>query len=205
MEGHKLCAVAVAIVAVAAGCGDGDDAAGHACKALATGTQAGTCTDGARRYVYSGPHGSVRLPELRIRYRKWASIDIFKSPAGRRIEAEGRYVVVTVAVTNLTDQPQTLGSPHRHTRLVFEGRTYHEASRALNGAASQTGFDRPLPPGATVERAFIYDMPSAVADTLPNGRGAIEVAAFSEPDVDRAKELAVVRMGNKPLIAEADG
>jgi hypothetical protein len=201
MEGHKACAAAMVVLAAVAGVGCGGDAGAGAstCDSLVASTKPGACRDGGRLYVFSGPRGSALLPDLRVRFRRWQSIDIFES-GGRRLEAEGRYVVVSVAVTNLTDRPGVLGRPHRRTRLVFEGRTYHEAARALAGPGRSVGFNRPIPAGATREGAFVYDMPASVADTLPNGRGAIEVAGFSEPEVDRARALAVVRLGDKSLV-----
>lgn len=190
---------------VATGCGGASDAgsATRHCQEVAASARAGTCPDAGRRYVFSGPAkgtdgSNVEIAELRARLEDWSSIDVFES-RGQRSEAEGRYVAVDVAITNLTDEPQGLGSPHRLTRLVFDGRTYYEAAQALDGGAQDVGFDVPIAPGATVTAAFVYDMPDSVADTLPNGRGALEIANFSARDIDAARELAVLRMGDGPL------
>jgi hypothetical protein len=190
-----LGAMAVALMVV--GCGA--DAATQTCaELLKSGTASGTCErDGGQRMVVSPPRGSAEIDDLRIRYRKWWSVDILLTPRGR-VRADHRFVIVRVAITNLGDRARDIGIP-QETRFDRKQRWRYGEDREASSGPVPDAFlaQRPgtIAPGETVTGAFVYDMPEPIADATYYGGATVWIGGFDDRSIDAADEIAVLRLG----------
>lgn len=199
-RGGFICALA--LVVGLAGCGSDDDSA--SCEALLRDRAAGTCHQDGRELVVAKPRGSAELDELRVELDSWIVIDLIETRLGR-VEADPlrldgaenafRFAVASVGITNLTDRPRLIGTPHRHARLTFRGQTYDQDAAVLDGVARPESFYDPIRRGATVERKLIFKISYDVSEQLREGGAAIEVANFSAPNIDLADQVAVLPLG----------
>jgi hypothetical protein len=209
-----LATTAAAIAAlVAAGCGDGE--AVQSCADLVEANRSGDCEQDGREIALSKLGGAAETDELRVRVEAWEEADEMSTRVGRvqadpdrRLteETDFRFIFVRAAITNLTDRPQDVGSPHTRTRIALDGRAWPEDGAILDGLARHLAFRRPIQPGKTATALLVYNVPWAFSEKVfHSGRGTLEIADFSAPPIDRAERVAVVRLGRTASEAYARG
>lgn len=191
-----LGAMLSAAALVVAGC-EASGATDGCEELLSSGTASGSCERNGQRMVFSKPRGSVEIDDLRIRYRKWWSVDILLTPTGR-VKADNRFVIVRVAITNLSDRPRDIGIPQQ-TRFERKQRWRYAEDREASSGPVPDAFlaQRPgnIEPGETVTGAFVYDMPEPIADATFYGGASLWISGFDDHSIGAADEIAVLRLG----------
>lgn len=174
------------------------------CERAILADRAGRCeTIDGFEDIISAPRGSVKLDELEAAYRSVEVTDTISSDIGRATAKVGTFVIVRVAVTNLTNGPQTFNLTGDSTLFSFGEKSYSENFDAANGLlqdsfVSQTG---EIQPGQTVEGALVYDVPTTVAEKVKTGeRGAVSFSNFSDFGIDDAQQVGTLRLGDQAAL-----
>ncbi len=178
------------------------------CDDLIDRDEAGRCKgkDGVTGYV-SAPGGTVRLRELSMKYVSVEAKPTITSDGASETAKAGEFLIVHVALTNRTHQPQDVPGHqpqdvpgHEFTQLSFGENTYAESFDAENQTQPDSFMSQSLEklqPGQTLKGSFVYDVPAKVSQAVKNDRrGQIYMGNFSDLSVTYADQLGVLRLGN---------
>lgn len=110
--------------------------------------------------------------------------------------ARGEFVIVRVAITNLTNGPQDIGINTELTSLQVADNMYSEdfeSSTLIPGAfASRAPLQ--IQPEETLEGSFVFDVPDQAAERIEQGRGGLFVGNLSAFSLDDSREAAVLAL-----------
>jgi hypothetical protein len=121
----------------------------------------------------------LRLKTLRARVVDVSTASTLSGAVSSKT-AQGRFVVISLNITNDADSPETFGSVgDQQTAILGQAsRTYSEDFDAENGPDEHSCLsnDNPIQPGANLQCDVIYDIPTPAVDRArARGLGLIVV------------------------------
>ena len=165
------------------------------CSSIDSRTFVGKCTSNGATFTFANPGSTVALKTLKVKVVNVATADSVSNGSGFTANAHGTFVIVSIAVTNTTQSPQTFdeGSSTSQAALRIGNNTYSVSFDAenTNDPNSFVTNDAPIQPGETRTGTIDFDVPSSAAARV-NQHGGLVVVDFGET-LDSAQSAAVLK------------
>ena len=166
------------------------------CSSVSARTFAGKCVaDNGSTFIFANRGSSVRLKTMRVKVVNVETPQSVSNGSGFTANAHGTFVIVTIAVTNATNSPQTFdeGSATSQAELVIGKNTYSVSFDAenTNDPNSFETNNNDIQPGETRTGTVDFDVPSSAARQV-NEHGALIVTDFGET-LDSAQTAAALK------------
>jgi hypothetical protein len=163
----------------------------------------GTCEVGSTKQVVVNPGHTVHLKTLDARIVGVRESTTLGGPGGTRI-AHGVFETYDLAVTNRTDDPETMGESQTG---LFAGEFHGEdvGAERESEPGSFLAKDEPIAPGATERGTVVFQIPEHEAKVMRE-TGNFDIANFSssgdyEPEeILDGPEVGVIRTYREPLV-----